>query len=152
MQTEDARIVYADIIGHEHHRSETRPHMSMYDRAAQFSSFDALAGYSEMIAEEARWTETAAEPDESVLEQLGEKLAALSGKAGQGMRPLVRFTLFIPDERKAGGRYETILDRVSQINTITQRVILESRTERSGSKRWIAFSSIVEIEELSEEE
>ncbi len=149
---EDARIVYADIIGHEHHRSETRPHMSMYDRAAQFSSFDALAGYSEMIAEEARWTETAVEPDESVLEQLGEKLAALSGKAGQGMRPLVRFTLFIPDERKAGGRYETILDRVSQIDTITQRVILESRTERSGSKRWITFSSIVEIEELSEEE
>lgn len=149
---EDARIVYADIIGHEHHRSETRPHMSMYDRAAQFSSFDALAGYSEMIAEEARWTETAVEPDESVREQLGAELAALFDRIAAGAKPRVRFTVFVPDERKSGGSHMILTERVKQIDTIAQRVILERRTERSGSNRWIAFSSITEIEELPETE
>ena len=42
---EDARLVYADIIDHPHHRSLTRAHMPMGDRAAQFSAYDALAGY-----------------------------------------------------------------------------------------------------------
>ena len=38
-QKEDAREVYADIIDHPHWQSPTRPHMSLYDRAAQFSPF-----------------------------------------------------------------------------------------------------------------
>lgn len=38
---------YSDIIDHPHYQSKTRPHMSMYDRAAQFSPFAALTGYEE---------------------------------------------------------------------------------------------------------
>ena len=38
---------YDDIIDLPHPVSEKHPHMSMYDRAAQFSPFDALTGYSE---------------------------------------------------------------------------------------------------------
>jgi hypothetical protein len=49
----DARIVYADIIDLPRHQSATRPHMSLYDRAAQFAPFAALSGYDEMITEEA---------------------------------------------------------------------------------------------------
>ena len=37
---------YDDIIDLPHPVSEKHPHMSMYDRAAQFSPFDALTGYS----------------------------------------------------------------------------------------------------------
>lgn len=33
----DPRDVYADIIDLPHHQSPTRPHMSLYDRAAQIS-------------------------------------------------------------------------------------------------------------------
>ena len=52
----DPRIVYADIIDLPHHQSSTHPHMSRYDRAAQFAPFAALTGYDDMITEEARKT------------------------------------------------------------------------------------------------
>ena len=48
----DARQVYADIIGLPHHQSSKRPHMSLHDRAAQFSPVAALSGYEEMISGE----------------------------------------------------------------------------------------------------
>ncbi len=50
----DPRIVYADIIDLPHHQSSTHPHMSLYDRAAQFAPFAALTGYDDMITQEAR--------------------------------------------------------------------------------------------------
>lgn len=47
----DINFPYADIIDLPHHQSEGRKHMSLYDRAAQFSPFAALTGYYEMIDE-----------------------------------------------------------------------------------------------------
>ena len=64
-QKEDAREVYADIIDHPHWQSPTRPHMSLYDRAAQFSPFAALTGYDDMVTEEARTVDRKIELDES---------------------------------------------------------------------------------------
>ncbi len=45
---------YSDIMDHPHHVSTTRPHMSMTDRAAQFSPFKALTGFDEAIDETAK--------------------------------------------------------------------------------------------------
>lgn len=42
---------YEDIINLPHHVSETRPQMSMLDRAAQFSPFAALSGYDDAVKE-----------------------------------------------------------------------------------------------------
>ncbi len=53
----DARTVYGDIIDLPHHTSATRPKMSLYDRAAQFSPFAALTGYDEMIDDLVRQSE-----------------------------------------------------------------------------------------------
>lgn len=53
----DPEIVYADIFHHPHWQSPTRPHMSLYDRAAQFAPFAALTGYEDMVSEEARKAE-----------------------------------------------------------------------------------------------
>ena len=52
----DAHIIYGDIIDLPHHQSQVHPHMSLYDRAAQFAPFAALTGYDDMISEEARET------------------------------------------------------------------------------------------------
>lgn len=141
----DARIVYADIIDHPHHRSATRAHMSLHDRAAQFSAYDALAGYSDMIAEEARTTERPPDPDESALELLDRKLSQIAAALAAGERPTVTFTVFVPDERKAGGRYEERTETVKALDTAAHRVILEKKSSRSGQNESLDLSRIVAI-------
>lgn len=140
--SEDPRIVYADIIDHPHHQSGTRAHMPLYDRAAQFSAFDTLAGYFDMIEEEARPTDSAAELDENALEHLDRELALLGEAIARGERPRVRFTVFVPDERKAGGSYREICDAVKQIDTVKRQIVLASRSERSGLNRRLDIAQI----------
>lgn len=142
---EDAKIVYGDIIDHPHHRSAKRTHMSLYDRAAQFSAYDALAGYYDMIAEEARITDAERELDENAKELLNQKLSLVAEEAEQGRRPLVRFTVFVPDERKAGGRYEEIPALVKQIDPVHRCVVLEEKTGRAGQNRTIPLERITAI-------
>ena len=48
---------YDDIIHLPHHQSQKRPHMSLYDRAAQFAPFAALTGHEAAIEETARLAE-----------------------------------------------------------------------------------------------
>lgn len=45
----ERRDVYEDIILLPHHQSKKRPHMTAWERAAQFSPFAALKGYEEML-------------------------------------------------------------------------------------------------------
>ena len=54
---------YDDILSLPHPVSKTHPPMPRAERAAQFSSFAALTGYEEIVAESARLTETRAELD-----------------------------------------------------------------------------------------
>ena len=48
---------YDDILYLPHHRSRSRPHMSLHDRAAQFAPFAALKGHEEAMQETARLSE-----------------------------------------------------------------------------------------------
>ncbi len=146
-QTEDPRRIYADIIDHPHHRSETRAHMRMCDRAAQFSAYDALAGFFDMIAEEERVTDAAVELDESALELLDRKLARIAERIGAGERPRVSFTVFRPDRYKSGGEYVVITDTVRRIDPAQRRVELERREGRGGLRAGISIPDIVDIRE-----
>ena len=65
---------YADIIHLPHHKAPNRPHMSLYDRAAQFSPFAALTGFDSVIAETARLTDRKVELSESEKILLDQKL------------------------------------------------------------------------------
>lgn len=145
MDSENPRIVYADIIDHPHHQSETRAHMTLYDRAAQFSAFDALAGYSDMIAEEARVTEQKVELDKDVVELLNKKLAQIADTIKDGQYPSITFRFFDPDERKTGGKYKEEMGVATKVDPIAQKVVLRQGEGLTKKEAEINFKDIIEI-------
>ena len=88
---------YDDIINLPHHQSLTRPHMSAYDRAAQFSPFAALTGYEDAVAETARLTDKKAELDEYGKSDLNERLNIIQDTLDE--QPKVSITDFLPDKK-----------------------------------------------------
>ncbi len=106
---------YDDIINLPHHESKTHPHMSLRDRAAQFSPFAALSGYEAAVNETARLTEEWVEPDEYKKEQLNRRLVLIGENLSQ--TPRVEITYFKPDEKKSGGAYVTARGSVRKIDT-----------------------------------
>ena len=143
----NGRDVYPDIIDHPHWQSPVRPHMSLYDRAAQFSSFDALAGYSDMIREEQRITDEQVHPEGYELDMLNQKLSLIADALRSGRHPELSFSVFIPDEHKAGGRYETVFGSVKKIDPVSRKVILTSTgaEDRGSMNRIIAMDRIIAI-------
>lgn len=109
---------YDAILDHPHHVSAVHPQMSMLGRAAQFSPFAALTGYGDQITEAVRLTDRRIELTEAEEEEIGRKLGAL--KRGDE----VELTWFVPDVRKAGGRYVTERVTVKQIVTPKEKVVL----------------------------
>ena len=135
MQTNDPHR-YDDMLDLPHHVSETKPLMSMLDRAAQFSPFAALTGYHAAIDESGRYTEGFHEPDEIRREQIGEALALL--QSALDAKPVVQITFFVPDDRKDGGQWQTVTDAVESMDD--KRQVL-----RLANGREIAFLHILEI-------
>ena len=117
---------YEDIIGLPHHISTVHPQMSLYDRAAQFSPFAALTGHEAAIRETARLTEEQAELDEDRKEELNEKLQELMAHAGE--YPTVAVTYFKPDDRKEGGKYETVTGTFRKIRDYDKMFVFEDGT------------------------
>ena len=111
------RDTYGDIIHLPHHVSVTHPHMSLYDRAAQFMPFKALTGYEDDIAEETRLTEQRIELSEGEREALDQRLQ-LIGELHPQEHPEVTVTYFRPDARKDGGAYLTVTGRVRKLDPI----------------------------------
>ncbi len=141
----DARKVYADIIDLPHHRSSKHPHMSLYDRSAQFASYKALSGYEDMVAEEARRTDEQVRPEDYALSVMDRKLALIVESVARGERPVLTFTVFVPDDRKAGGAYVEITDAVKRVDAAEREIVLMSTTEFGGMNRTVAFDAITGI-------
>ena len=140
----DPRIVYADIIDLPHHQSPTHPHMSLYDRAAQFSSFDALAGYSDMVIEEARLTDRQRELGEDDLNVLNQKLSLISDQIKEGRSPEITAVFFVPDQRKEGGSYQRYTGVVKKIDPIAQRIVFFA-VDGHTDGRTIEFAQLIEL-------
>ena len=130
---------YDDILSLPHPVSKTHPPMPRAERAAQFSSFAALTGYEEIVAESARLTEARAELDRDALEALDAALRAVASEIDA--RPEVELRYFVPDKKKAGGRYETLRGRVKKIDEQASLLLLED-----GKK--IPLGDIVSIEKV----
>ena len=127
---------YDDIINLPHHESKKHPRMSNEARTAQFAPFAALTGYDDVIKETARLTSERIEINEELKVILDAKLQIIHDKISS--KPEITFTYFVPDIRKDGGSYVTVMGKVIRIDEFNQKVILENKTE-------IPISEIVEI-------
>ena len=116
---------YDDIIHLPHPDSPKHPRMSLYDRAAQFSPFAALTGHGAAIAETGRLTDQRMELDEYEMARVDAELQHLQELIPG--RPTASITYFIPDERKAGGSYQTITEEVKRIDTISGMIQMTNR-------------------------
>lgn len=94
---------YDDIKHLSRPRYDDYPPMSIKDRAAQFSPFEALVGYTDAVTETARLTESKAELSEDQANELNAALNLLLDRLIE--RPEIRLTYFISDKKKAGGKY-----------------------------------------------
>ena len=118
---------YDDIIDRPRPVSKKHPPMPMSKRAAQFLPFAALTGFEGEIAEAARLTEAAPELGEDALAALDEQLALLRQRLPD--QPEITLTRFIPDEKKAGGSYETVTGRVRRLDEAGRALILTDGTK-----------------------
>jgi hypothetical protein len=136
---------YDDIIDLPHSVSEKHPHMSMYDRAAQFSPFDALTGYSESIDETARTTARRLElsdGDKAVLDGKLSELERLCAKARSARFygdvdacfPKITVTYFVPDKelhkrsRKTGGSFLKYTGTARTADTLQGFLVFENES------------------------
>ena len=118
---------YADIIDMPHHVSKDRPHLSMHQRAAQFSPFAALVGYDEVIEETRRQTDLKRELDETEKAELDRKLNVIASRLTE--KPIVEVEYFVPDKTKAGGEYVVKSGTVVKILSVQKRLVLSDGTE-----------------------
>ena len=118
---------YDDIIALPHPEPRTHPRMSLHDRAAQFSPFAALTGHSAAIAETGRLTDSRITLDESEMARVDAALQRLRELLPQ--EPVASITYFVPDERKAGGSYQTVTGAARRIDTVNGVLLLADRRE-----------------------
>ena len=111
---------YSNIIDHPHHQSQTRPHMSMIARAAQFSPFAALTGYGDAVDETARLTSEKVILDADATAELDRKLQS----ATEANTP-VAITYFVPDHLKEGGAYTIISGTIRKTDPIENTVTMD---------------------------
>lgn len=117
---------YDDIIELPHHQSVKHPHMSMHDRAAQFSPFAALNGHAEAVQETARLTERKKELSEDEKEILDRRLHIAEASAGADT--FFTFTYFVPDEKKSGGRYISYEGSILKVDKTAGIIRLQDHT------------------------
>ena len=114
---------YNSIMGLPHHVSAKHRHMSMTERAAQFSPFAALNGYEDAVSETARLTDGRPDLDEYERDAIDRKLREIT-ESDEDLP--VTLTYFRPDAKKSGGAYLTLSGKVSDIDEVGRVVIMES--------------------------
>jgi hypothetical protein len=117
---------YDDIINLQHHVSSNRVHMSILDRAAQFSPFAALTGFDGAIKETARLTDQRIELDEAAKTILDEKLRIVQEQLSRQQE--IEIVFFQPDETKSGGAYISMMGTVKKIEGYERAVVMQDET------------------------
>ncbi|BCN32008.1 hypothetical protein [Anaeromicropila herbilytica] len=127
---------YEDIINLQHPVSNNREHMSILDRAAQFSPFAALTGFEGAIKETARLTDQRIKLDEAAKTVLDEKIKIVQEQLDRLIE--VEFLFFRADELKEGGAYILVKGPVKKIDQYKHVIVMHDGTR-------IPIEEIVEI-------
>ena len=117
---------YDDIINLPHYISKKHPQMSLKQRAAQFAPFATLTGYGDSIKETARLTDDKIDIDCDEKEILDRILQEIMEQINK--KPFAKFTYFIPDLKKAGGKYVNVSGKIKKIDEYKQIIVLENNT------------------------
>lgn len=134
--------------------------MSMIDRAAQFSPFDALEGYSDEIVETGRTTEDRIELSEAQMDELNEKIGRLNEMCAEAAHrrhigneiilPTATVTYFVPDKeinrhsKKSGGAYVSFTGQVRRVDMTLGRITFQGKN--NTRQKTINISDIVDIQ------
>ena len=116
------KFPYEDIVNLPRPVSKKHPQPPLSERAARFAPFAAITGYEEMVLEEARVTEEKIELDECALILLDKKLNILQNYLSQS--PKITVTYFVPDKKKTGGAYRTIIGTAKRIDQYKKLLIM----------------------------
>lgn len=133
---------YDDIIGLARPISKRHPSASMYDRAAQFSAFEALTGHEDAVIETARLTDEKPVLSESARQLLDETLSELINR--QDLPGHIYVQYFEKDLKKEGGAILEVVGDLRKIDLYERMLIMED-----GLK--IAFSDILDLEHYKKE-
>lgn len=114
---------YDDIINLQRPISK-HPQMSLEQRSAQFAPFAALTGYEGQVKETARLTDKRIELDEEMKLMLDMKIQIINEMLLN--KPELEITYFIPDSKKEGGRYETIINNVKKVDNYNEQIIMQN--------------------------
>lgn len=114
---------FDDIINEKAPEIRTRHRMPVMDRAAQFSPFAAVVGHDAKVEETARLTDKKIELDEQAKEIINGKIQCIITRPDDFEG--VKTTYFVPDERKAGGKYVSVSGTICNIDELERVIILD---------------------------
>ncbi len=114
---------YDDIINFSRPKSK-HSKMTLEQRSAQFAPFSALTWYEGQIKETARLTDKRLELDEEAKSILDTKIQIIKEKIAQ--QPQIEITYFVPDNKKDGGRYETVNSIIRKIDEYYNKIIMNN--------------------------
>lgn len=114
---------YEDMLHLPHHVSSHRPHMSLIDRAAQFSPFAAVVGHEKAVKEAARYTDQRKELDEMEKAMIDNQLREIEAQLPES--PDVEIVYFEPDPLKSGGKYVTKVGQIKKLDSYEGMVLME---------------------------
>ena len=114
---------YDDILNLPHPESSKHPRMSRINRAAQFSPFSALTGYSDALQETERLTSHKRVLSEEEQEKLDRKFKMLKVKIAQ--HPVITVEYYKTDEKKEGGAYQKVTGSAEKILEDNRLLIMQ---------------------------
>ena len=117
---------YENIINLPHYELKNHKRMSIEARAAQFSPFAALTGYSDSIKETERLTNEKIILSEDMKSRLNMKLQMIEEHIKE--LPEINVIYFLQDKKKEGGEYKEYTGRVRRIDKINKKLEFIDKT------------------------